>query len=185
MSNLILAVSPLIGAALGWAANHLLAGIIIKRIAGRQAQLAALIGEQAAALIDTHAMIEKIKDPVNLASVKPVIEEHVNTFLQVKLKEKMPAIAMFVSGSTLDKLRDGLLEEIDILLPDVIAGYTAHISRDLNIQELVKNKIAALTADKTAVLFAATFHRELRLIKLYGALSGFIIGLLTAIISSW
>lgn len=185
MSNLVFVISPLAGAAIGWIANKILLGIIAKKITSRRGQLAQTLGDQAASLIDLPAIMNKIKDPANLAHVKPIIATHVDTFLQVKLKEKMPAIAMFVSGSTLDKLRDGLLEEIDILLPDVIAGYADNIGSNNNLQKAIRDKIAALPADKTAKLFTQTFHRELLFIQLYGALAGFITGLLTAIISSW
>lgn len=184
MNNMIFVISPLAGAAIGWIANKILLGTIARKLAGRRGQLAETLGQQAASLVDMQAIIDKIKDPANLKSVRPVIEAHVNTFLDVKLKEKMPAIAMFVSGSTLDKLRDGLLEEIDILLPDVIAGYADNINSRNDLQQTIREKIAALPAERMARLFTQTFRSELLLVELYGALAGVVIGLLTAIISS-
>lgn len=181
MSNVMPAVLPVAGAVTGWIVNEILVRSLLKKAVKRQPQIADTLGTMAAGLIDTDKLVEKLKDPANLVSIKPVIEAHVQTFLQVKLKEKMPAIAMFVGGSTLDKLRDGLLEEIDILLPDVIAGYADKMTRDLQIRQLVSDKIAALPEEKITSLLHQSLGKELRLLKTGGAITGFITGLLAVL----
>lgn len=141
------------------------------------------IGQEAGKFISTFSITDKLKDPAALQKVKPIIESHVDTFLHVKLQEKMPAIAMFVSGSTLDKLKDGLLEEIDILLPEVIAGYAENMVDGIDVQQLVAQKIQALPAADFKSKLKQLFGRELNYLALAGAVTGMAIAAIQMAIS--
>src|SRR6476469_7117736 len=57
----------------------------------RQKQVAAKLGSVVAnELLHFNEKAVHIKDPEQLAAVKPVIEAHIDTFLHQKLKEKLP-----------------------------------------------------------------------------------------------
>src|SRR5690606_27653179 len=93
-------------------------------------------------------IIERIKDPSNLTDLAPFIEKHIDEFLQVKLKEKLPVISMFVGEGTLSKIKEGLLEEIETLLPQIINQYTDKLSTNINIEQIVTDKVAHFSSDK-------------------------------------
>jgi hypothetical protein len=121
----------------------------------------------------------KITDPANLAEMKPFIEQHIDTFLKIKLKEKMPAIAMFVGDKTLDSMKASLMDEIDILLPNLLQKYAGNLGEKINIESLLITKINELPV---AELLNKNLKREKKLFELFGALSGFVIGLVLILI---
>src|SRR5689334_14885864 len=105
-----LVFSPFIAAVIGWLINSLLVrflfrpyqpkkilGITIQGILAKQQQsLAEKIGTFAGSLVSADSIEQKIADPGNLDRIMPVIEEHVDEFLRVKLPKEMPMISMFI-----------------------------------------------------------------------------------------
>ena len=172
-----------IGGLVGLIINWILSRIILQKITSNRVIIAKSIGQEAGQFISAFSITDKLKDPAGLERVKPIIESHVDTFLHVKLQEKMPAIAMFVSGSTLDKLKDGLLEEIDILLPEVIAGYAENIMGGIDVKKLVAQKIQALPAADFKSKLKQLFGRELNYLVLAGAITGMAIAAIQMVIS--
>ena len=190
MHSLSLYLLPLLAAGIGWFANWLALKLLFhpkapKRMAGitfqgifpkRQRQFALKLGQTANELLNFDDISRQLNDPAKLALLKPSIEEHINTFLNVKLKEKLPVVSMFVGQGTLEKIKEGLLEEIDVMLPEVITKFTANLSADINIERIVTEKVAAFSSDQLEHILANVMHRELFFIKLFGAVTGFLIG---------
>lgn len=121
---------------------------------------------------------DKIKDPAQLAAVMPDIEKHIDTFLNERLKEKMPVISMFVGQGTLEKIKEGLMEEIEIMLPEVIGKYADNLVHQIDVQQMVTDKVAGFSADKLEELLAAVMKKEFRFIEAIGGVFGFLIGLI-------
>ena len=145
----------------------------------RQKQVAAKLGAVVAnELLHFDEIAVLIKDPSMLASLKPTIESHVDTFLHQKLKEKLPVISMFVGEGTLNKLKDGLMEEIDILLPEIIGKYADNLSSSIDIEKMVTDKVSNFSSDKLEEILESVMSKEFRFIELIGAVLGFVIGLI-------
>lgn len=119
-----------------------------------------------------------ITDPGQLAALKPGIEKHIDTFLNVRLKEKMPMIAMFAGESTIAKIKEGLIEEIDLMLPDVIGEYAENLEHKIDIQKMVSEKVEQFSTDKLENLLLSIMTKEFRFVELIGAVLGFAIGLI-------
>lgn len=124
-------------------------------------------------LLNMDVIAAKITDPANLMAMKPFIEQHIDTFLKVKLKEKMPAIAMFVGDKTLDSMKVSLMDEIDILLPNLLHKYAGNLGDQINIESILVAKMNELPV---AELLSKNLKREKALFQLFGALSGLLIG---------
>ncbi|MBX2906608.1 MAG: hypothetical protein KF744_11250 [Taibaiella sp.] len=77
-----------------------------------------------------------------LAAVEPIISGHLDTFLAVRLKEKMPVIAAFIGEKTVGKLKTAMMEEITDLLPRVIDNYTASLAQDNQLKQKISDRIA-------------------------------------------
>ena len=109
----------------------------------RQRQVAEKLGSVVAKeLIHFDEIAARLNDPAQLNELTPTIEKHLDNFLHVKLKEKLPVISMFVGGSTLDKIKEGMLEEISLLLPEIISQYTDSLSKKIDIEQMVTEKVA-------------------------------------------
>ncbi len=150
----------------------------------RQEQFAQKLGVLVAnELIHFDDIADKLKDEEQLKVLTPTIEAHINTFLQVRLKEKIPVIAMFVTGSTLDKIKDGMMEEINTLLPQIITQYTDGLKEQLDIERMVTEKVAGFSSDKLEEILFAIMKKEFRFVEILGGVVGFLIGLLQVAIT--
>ena len=129
-------------------------------------------------LIHFDEIAAKLKDPEQLKELNPTIEAHIDTFLRVKLKEKIPVVAMFIGDNTITKLKDGMMEEINVLLPEVIDRYTQGLGEKIDIQKMVTEKVAAFSSDKLEEILESIMKKEFRFVEILGGVLGFIIGLL-------
>lgn len=144
----------------------------------RQQQFAQKLGILVAnELIHFDEIADKLRDSKQLSALTPTIEKHIDTFLAVRLKEKIPVLSMFVTGSTLDKIKDGMMEEIESLLPQIITQYTDGLSHQIDIENMVTEKVANFSSDKLEEILFAIMKKEFRFVEILGGVVGFIIGL--------
>lgn len=184
---------PFISAFIGWFTNWIaikmlfhpknpvkVLGITIQGIfPKRQQQFAQKLGVLVATeLLHFNDIASKLKDPKQLESVTPYIEEHIDTFLRVKLQEKLPVVSMFIGDSTIGKLKEGMMEEINGLLPEVIGKYADNLSQKMDIEKMVTDKVANFSSDKLEEILTAIMSKEFRFVEVIGGVLGFIIGLI-------
>jgi uncharacterized membrane protein YheB (UPF0754 family) len=150
-------------------------GIFPKRQMVFATKLGAVVANE---LIHFDEIARHIKNPEELAKVMPQIEEHVDTFLNQKLKEKLPIISMFVGQGTMEKIKEGLMEEINLMLPQVIGKYVDNLSQKIDVQKMVTEKVAGFSSDKLEEILLAVMKKEFRFVELVGGVLGFVIGLI-------
>jgi len=144
----------------------------------RQKQVAEKLGAVVAnELIHFDEIAVMLKDPEQLKKLTPTIEKHLDSFLHVKLKEKLPVISMFVGEGMLQKIKDGMLEEINLLLPDIINQYTDSLSKQVDIEKIVTEKVANYSSDKLEEILQAVMKKEFWFLELVALILGFLIGL--------
>ncbi|MBS1772224.1 MAG: DUF445 family protein [Bacteroidetes bacterium] len=150
----------------------------------RQKQFAAKLGAVVAKeLIHFDDIIDKLKDPQQLSAVNPVIESHIDTFLRVRLQEKIPVISMFIGESTIGQLKEGMMEEINTLLPQVIAKYADGLSQKVDIEKMVTDKVSNFSSDKLEEILAMVMKKEFRFVELIGGVLGFAIGVIQLLLA--
>jgi len=195
---MIIYLIPFISAFIGWFTNWIAIKMLFhpkepKRILGitfhgifpkRQQQFAKKLGMIVATeLLHFDEIIAKIKDPDNLGDLAPFIEKHIDEFLQIKLKEKLPVISMFVGEGTLNKIKEGLLEEIDLLLPQIIDQFTGKLSTTIDVEKIVTDKVANFSSDKLEEILVSIMSKEFRFVEIIGGVLGFLIGLLQVVMT--
>jgi uncharacterized membrane protein YheB (UPF0754 family) len=150
----------------------------------RQKQVAAKLGSVVAKeLIHFDEIAILLKDPSQLQKLTPTIEKHLDSFLHVKLKEKLPVISMFVGEGTMQKIKEGMLEEIGLLLPEIIHQYTDSLSERVDIEKMVTEKVSNFSSDKLEEILLSVMKKEFRFIELIGGVLGFAIGLIQMALS--
>lgn len=190
---------PFIAAFIGWFTNWIaikmlfhpkepknILGLKIQGIFPKgQKEFAQKMGQVVAGeLIHFDEIAQQIADPEKLKEVKPFIEQHIEHFLAHKLKEKLPIISMFMGKDTQDKIKEGLLEEIDILLPQLMDQYAQKLSAKIDIEKMVSEKVANFSSDKLEAILVAIMKKEFRFVEIIGGVLGFIIGLLQIFLTS-
>jgi uncharacterized membrane protein YheB (UPF0754 family) len=188
----ILFLIPFISAFIGWFTNWIAIKMLFhpkepKRILGitfhgifpkRQRQFAEKLGILVAnELLHFDEIAVKLKDPEQLKNLAPVIDQHLDTFLQVKLKEKLPVISMFVGEGTMGKIKEGMMEEIEVLLPEIISRYTDTLREKIDIERMVTDKVAAFSSDKLENILNSIMKKEFFFVEVIGGVLGFLIGL--------
>lgn len=189
---------PIISAFIGWFTNWIAIKMLFhpkepKRFLGitfhgifpkRQKQFAEKLGILVASeLIHFDEIAARLKDPEQLKNLAPVIDQHLDTFLQVKLKEKLPVISMFVGEGTMSKIKEGMMEEIETLLPEIITRYTDSLSEKIDIERMVTEKVANFSSDKLEQILTAIMSKEFRFVEIIGGVLGFIIGLMQVLLT--
>jgi hypothetical protein len=147
---------------------------------GSRQQIATYIGAAVASELKNsgQAFVSSMVGGDSLQAVHPMIEAHLDSFLRVKLKEKMPVIAAFIGESTIVKLKEGMMEEITLLLPEVITGYAGKMVAHPEISSYISQRINAVSADTIVDSIPPQLKKMFALVPIYAAVIGGVIGAL-------
>lgn len=191
--TLLLFLLPVISAFIGWFTNWVAVKMLFhprepKNILGirfqgifpkRQAQFAQQLGRTVAGeLLHFRDIAAQMTDPVAIKALMPGIEAHIDGFLNERIKEKIPMLAMFMSEGVAAMIKTGLMEEIEAMLPQIITQYAGSLEEKIDIERMVTEKVAAFSSDRLEALLLAVMSKELRFVELIGGVLGFVIGLL-------
>lgn len=150
----------------------------------RQQKFAEKLGKLVSAEFLSFDDIEqKISNPDNLQKIMPLIEEHIDDFLRNRLKDEMPVISMFIGDKTITNLKGMFMKEIESLLPIVMKKYAANLKEELDLEQIVTQKVAAFSSDKLEEVLYQIMSKEFRFVEIIGAVIGFIIGSLQVLIT--
>ena len=155
-------------------------GIFPKRQQQFAEKLGKLVSEE---LLSFKDIAHKITDPGNLDQLLPHVEEHIENFLKVKLKESMPMISMFIGEKTVTQLKGVFLEELRILFPTLMERYMGHLQEQLDLEKIVVDKVSSFSSDKLESILQHIMAREFRFVEILGGVLGFLIGLVQVAIT--
>lgn len=196
--NYWLLLIPVISAFIGWITNWVaikmlfhprnpinILGIQVQGIfPKRQQQFAEKLGRLVSQeLLSFSDIEEKINKPENLHTILPQVETHIDHFLRVKLGESMPMISMFIGDKTIDKLKAIFMEELETLFPKIMKEYSASLKNELDLEQIVTDKVKAFPSDKLEDILYQVMAKEFRFVELLGAVLGFLIGILQVAIT--
>lgn len=196
--NYWLLLIPVISAFIGWFTNwiavkmlfhprnpvkvlgYTVQGIFPKRQEQFAQKLGKLVGEELLSFSDIE---QKITNPENLKKVLPQLETHIDHFLRVKLSETMPMISMFIGDKTIEKLKTVFLTELETLFPKLMTDYAATLKHELDLEQIVTDKVKAFSSDKLEEILYQVMSKEFRFVEIIGGILGFLIGLLQVVIT--
>lgn len=105
------------------------------------------ITEKAAAFATpaVQKLVPELAGDIDISAITPLVEAHLDTYLRIRLKEKLPVIAAFVGESTILKLKASMMEEIQELLPQVINQYVKSIGNSPELSHKIAQAIAGIS----------------------------------------
>jgi uncharacterized membrane protein YheB (UPF0754 family) len=183
---------PLISAFIGWFTNWIaikmlfhprepkkflgltIQGIFPKRQEQFAEKLGKLVSEE---LLSFDEIAGKLTSPDNLNRLTPHVEEHIDHFLRVKLKEAMPMISMFIGDKTIAQLKGIFMEELQQLFPVIMEKYMDTLQEQLDLEKIVVEKVRSFSSDKLEQILNQIMAKEFRFVEIVGAVLGFLIGL--------
>jgi uncharacterized membrane protein YheB (UPF0754 family) len=196
--NYWLILIPVISAFIGWFTNWIAIKMLFhprepKKILGitfhgifpkRQRQFAEKLGKLVSEELLSFTDIEsKITDPANLDKLMPLIDNHIDNFLRVKLAEAMPMISMFIGDKTINQLKEIFLKEMKDLFPVIMSNYMGKLKDQLDLEKIVVEKVAAFSSDKLESILNQIMSKEFKFVEIIGGVLGFIIGLIQVFIT--
>lgn len=189
---------PLISACIGWFTNLIAIKMLFhphqpKTILGitfqgifpnRQQQFATKLGKLVISeLLPFKEIEQKLSNPVNVQKILPVLETHIDTFLREKLPSQIPMIGMLIGDKTIGQVKEVFLKELEELFPGLIIQYLNTFQNELDLENIVVDKVSAFSLNKLQDILDRTMSAEFRFIKITGAVLGFIIGVIQVFIT--
>jgi uncharacterized membrane protein YheB (UPF0754 family) len=184
---------PFISAFIGWFTNWLAIKMIFhpKRpikilwinIQGILPKHRQQLAEKAGKLVSTEFLSfndieQKISSPESLQKILPVVDQHIDEFLRVKLGKSFPMISMFIGEKTIGSLKAAFMAELEELFPILMQQYAAQLKKDIDLEQIVTGKLKEFSTEKLETVLHRAMSKELRLAGLFGAVLGFVIGLM-------
>ncbi|MGA1867021.1 MAG: DUF445 domain-containing protein [bacterium] len=188
---------PVISGLIGWITNYLAVKMIFRpykpinlfivKIQGlmpkRKDQLAAKIGQTISVHLVTHQDIaDSIKGNNLNESVKSMLDEKLEEFIDRELFAFSPLIASFVTSEIKSKIKMAINNEIIRLLPDLGERISGAIERNLDVKGLITDRVKSFDLHKLEKIILEISSRELKAIEIYGGVLGLLIGIIQIII---
>jgi uncharacterized membrane protein YheB (UPF0754 family) len=102
-----------------------------------------------------------------------------------RLPRAFPMLAMFMSSKNAEKLKRVLLDQISGLNEELIDKLSGELEKELDVQGIVEEKVAAFSSDKLEEILFSIMRREFKFIEVVGAVLGFFIGLIQILLLSF
>lgn len=113
-----------------------------------------------------------------MQELKPVIEQHVDRFLEERLIEAFPLLAKFMGEKTMLKLKEAFLAEIETIFPLLVKEYGARLLGQYEPAKLVEKMMSEIDSRELKKTIKVKAAPQLLMIKFAGAVAGIGIALL-------
>ncbi len=189
---------PFIAGLIGWVTNYLaikmlfhprkpirilffdIQGIFPKR----QKVLAERLGKIVATeLFSFKDIKDRFASTSTASEINIVLDEKLEDFMDAKLKTMMPMLSMFMNSETKARIKDTLHQEFQNILPDILNRYSEKLEREIDIQQIVYEKVSGFSVDKLEEILISIMEKEFKVIELIGGILGFAIGLIQLVIA--
>jgi uncharacterized membrane protein YheB (UPF0754 family) len=133
-------------------------------------------------LLNSDILKDKLSGPDTLQKAMPVIETHIDNFLNVKLKEAIPVVSMFVGDRIMKQLKELFITELKELFPSIMSQFISGLSQSEKLEHEIVVKLSGIQIETIENKFYQTFKQDLKRIELIFALIGLGAGILQLII---
>ena len=181
---------PLIGAAIGWFTNYLAikmlfhprkpVNLLVTRYQGvfpkRKPMLAERLGRIVARdLFSTDKIKEKLDSDESRTQIKDAVVTQLEDYIVNKFKPSNPMIGMVLTDKVVAQIKEKLGEQLDTSMPK-FTGQIADRIDEVDIESMVRDKVAAFSDQKLEDLLMSVIKKELKFVEVAGAVLGFVIG---------
>jgi len=143
-------------------------------------KLGQVVGKE---LLSFDVIEQKVTNPENLQKLKPAIEEHIDNFLNNKLKEVFPMLSMFMGEKTTTQLKAAFLMELETLFPILMKTYMTKLQDDLDLEKIVTEKVAAFSSEKLEDILNQITKHEFKFLEFIGGFFGLLIGVIQLLVA--
>lgn len=189
---------PFISALIGWFTNYIAVLMLFRprkpfnflgyNIQGifpkRQAVIATKIGKMVAEeLLSIEDIQKKLHSPETIKNIHVKLEEKIDFYLNNSMPDKYPIMSLFIGTGTKQKIKSEVLGQVETFAPDMLGDMVNSIENNLNIEQLISEKVNAFPPEKLEQILNDILKNEFTFIEWVGAFLGFLIGLIQLIIA--
>lgn len=185
---------PLVGALIGWLTNIVAIRMIFRPrepvrlpfvsvslqglLPRRRAELARSVGET----VERHLLsADKLMDRLNLPALKQELVRSVTEHVEARLDQQMPRFVPSGLKAAIEAyVSEFVRREAAVLVERVVGDAQERLRSNLQLGQIVEEKILGLDLDELEALVWKLAQREFRHIEWLGALLGFLIGVVQA-----
>lgn len=191
---MIIYLIPIGSFIIGWLFFYLLLKIFFSKSGNRKLTFLGILKSQkpnlaknAASLVqkkvlESNVLKLKIEDPALMQSIKPGIEQYITYFLEEKLVKKYPIITVIGGDEIVGKIKKNLLEEMDLVIPQLLLKYAHTIQEKIPIKEIVEKEILKISELEVQTLVLQKTKSYLLYFPLLGGILAFIISMISMLI---
>ncbi len=189
---MLLYTLPVIGALIGWITNYLAVKmlfhprreikILFFSIQGvfpkRQKALAHKLGQLVSAeLFSMEEVSAHMKEAATSGATMELVGRRIEEAITDKLPQALPMLAMFLNDALVAQIKGVLVEQLRGLILELTELLSSTIEKDLDVHQIVEQKVAAFSSDKLEEVLFSIMRREFKFIEAVGAVLGFFIGI--------
>ena len=93
-------------------------------------------------------------------------------------------LSMLIGNKTINQLKAAFLLELETLFPILMKSYMSRLEKDLDLENLVTQKIAGFSISKTEDLVYRSANKQLLKVQLFGAVIGLLVGCIQLFINT-
>ena len=112
-----------------------------------------------------------------------LIGKRIEKTIRNKLVKSFPMLAMFLTDDMVEKVTNLFKSELQDFLTDFSLDMRKRLEENVDVEKLVRDKVEAFSSDKLEQILFAIMKKEFRFIEIIGALLGFIIGCVQALLN--
>jgi uncharacterized membrane protein YheB (UPF0754 family) len=184
---------PIIASVIGWFTNYIAVKMLFHPqnpvtifgftfqgvLPKRQKQMAIKIGKLVSAeLFSSADLHENINNPENVIRIIQQIDMKIDNYFNDIFPDKHPYVAKLIPKQVTNKIKNEMLLEVQQLAPKIIDKQVDYLEENLDIEEIIKNRVELLKPAELEKLLMNILSNEFRFIEAIGAVIGFIIGLI-------
>ncbi len=144
----------------------------------RQKEVAQQIGQMVAReLLSIEDIKSKLNTPEQIEGIKNSIDEKIDDYLTNKFPANYPITSFFFGKRSRQSIREDLVKEVERFAPEIIERYADNLGEELDIEEMISEKIAVMDPAQLEGLINGILKKEFVFIEVIGGVLGFVIGL--------
>ncbi len=198
MKILVILLLPIIAGLIGWFTNYLAVKMLFhprepKKILGvtfhgvfpkRQAHVATKVGQLVANdLLNTNDIFEKLNNEETIERLIGTLDKKLDNYFNITLVEKYPVASKLLPKKAKAKIKNEILNEVELAAPGFIKSQIGQIEDTLDIESIITSKVNKLSSVKLEEVIWNILSTEFKFIEWVGALLGFMIGVIQVLIT--
>lgn len=178
-----LLIIPVISAALGFIINSITTQYFFATyLPAKKNEIISGISNKMNDILPLADIQSKIADPNLIEKAMPMIEQHIDEFLNVKLPQEIPMLGMFIGNKTTDKIKEVFMNQVKLLFPQVMVKIVGDVKENFNIQQMLTHRLQNMNVEQELQI---KMKKPLNKYKIAGAVGGFIIGCINLLLFYW